>query len=151
MQTGGALLKVKNLLNLENPFLVVHGDIITDCPFKDIFDFHQKEKGIATITLAAVDEPTHFGQLRLHGTRLVNFYQKVTLRETKSHLVNCGIYVLEPTIFEHFPKNKPAFLLEDIIEYLIANQEVNGFVFEGQWFDVGTSTHYEQAIKEYKG
>ncbi len=150
LSTGGALLKVKSQINPENPFLVIHGDIITDCPFQDVFDFHQKEKGIATVTLAAVHEPTDFGQLTLHGTRLVNFYQRAPLTETKSHLVNCGIYVFEPRIFEYFPKNKGAFLLEDVIEELIANQEINGFIFEGQWYDVGTNSHYEKAIKEFR-
>jgi NDP-sugar pyrophosphorylase family protein len=150
LQTGGALLNVKKYIHKENPFLVIHGDLLTDCPFQDVFDFHKQEHAIATITLTSVNHPTDFGQLKLHGTKLVNFYQKSDAKGIKSHLVNCGIYVFEPTIFESFPKNKSAFLLEDVIENLIKQKRVSGFVFEGQWFDVGTPTHYEQAIKEFK-
>lgn len=147
--TGGALAKIQKYVDQES-FLVIHGDVVTNLSFYDLVDFHQKENSVATVALTTVNHPTEFGQLKLHGTKLVNFYQKDAEATVKSHLIHCGIYVFEPSIFKYFPKTKGPFSLEDILEDLIKQQKVNGFVFEGQWFDVGNSENYERAIKEYK-
>lgn len=149
LQTGGALAKVKKYVE-DGPFLVIHGDIVTSLQFRDLIDFHQKEKSTVTAAVTIVNKPSEFGQLSLHGTKLVRFYQNMDNQEVKSNLVNCGIYVCEPTIFDYFPKNKQTFLFEDVIENLIAEKKVTGFVFEGQWFDVGNPKNYELAIKDFK-
>lgn len=148
--TGGALAKVQKYVDQET-FLVIHADILTNFSFYDLVDFHQKEGALATVALTTVNQPTQFGQLTLHGAKLVKFYQKDEDRDVKSHLIHCGIYVFEPSIFKHFPKTKGPFSLEDIIEQLVKEQHAHGFVFGGQWFDVGTTENYERAIKEYKG
>jgi len=147
LQTGGALLKVKPLLQNE-AFLVVYGDTLTNLDFKDFIDFHIEHKSTATIALTTVIYPSDFGQLTLHGIRLVNFYQK-NKNEIKSNLINCGIYVFQPELFDYFPKKK-SFFLEDVIENLISKRKVNGFVFEEQWFDVGNTRDYERAIKNFR-
>lgn len=149
LMTGGALLSVKKFVN-QQTFLVIHGDILTNLPIQDLLDFHQKEQCPATIALTAVAKPSSFGQLTLHGTKLINFYQKNKEKEVKSHLINTGIYVFEPVIFDYFPKNKKSFLLEDVIQELIEQKQVTGFVFEDQWFDIGDPVNYERAIKEFK-
>ncbi len=149
LQTGGVLNSVKKLLD-NQPFLLVYGDILTNFSFKDLVAFHQKEKSIATMALTTVNRPESFGQLALHGTRVVRFFQKTKKTAIKSHLVNSGIYVFEPEVFNYFPKNKKNFLLEKIIEKLIIQKKVSGFVFEEQWFDVGDPKNYEKAIKEFK-
>lgn len=147
LQTGGALLRIKSLLQHET-FLVVYGDTLTNLNLGDLIDFHREHKPIATIALTTVTHPSHFGQLTLHGIQLVNFYQK-NKNEVRSNLINCGIYVFQPEIFDYFP-NKKSFFLEDVIEQLITKKKVNGFVFEGQWFDVGNPRDYENAIKNFK-
>ncbi len=148
-QTGGALMAVKKYLT--EPFLLIYGDILTELSFLDLISFHIQQPSLATIALTAVDEPSDFGQLKLHGLKLVNFYQKkANYPSIQSHLVNCGMYVLEPEIFDFFPKKKSSFFLEDVIEKLISAKKVNGFVFEGQWFDVGNPKNYEKAIREFK-
>ncbi len=148
LQTGGAIAQVKKYVE-GGPFLVIHGDIVTSLQFRDLIEFHQKEKSVVTAALTTVDKPIEFGQLALHGTKLVRFYQHTNNEEVKSNLVNCGIYVCEPTIFNYFPKNKNTFLFEDVIDGLISQKQVTGFVFEGQWFDVGNPKNYEQAIKHF--
>ncbi len=134
--TGGALLKAKNFLNNE-PFLVIYGDVMTNLPFIDIVNFHEQQKALATIALTTVEKPEEFGQLKLHGSTLVNFYQKNKTQPVKSNLINCGIYVFQPEIFDYFPDSDKPFFLEDVIEQLTQKKKVNGFVFEEKWIDVG--------------
>lgn len=146
--TGGALKKARQLLS-DSSFILLYGDIITDLVLGDLISFHKNQNGIATIALTTVDSPTTFGQLKLHGTMLTNFYQKAQKNKVESNLINCGMYVFEPDIFSFFPK-QDSFSLEDVIETLIKKKKVSGFVFEGQWYDVGTPEHYEEAIQRFK-
>ncbi len=148
LQTGGALQQVRKLIG-EDQFLVIHGDILTTLPFQDLIEFHQKEQSIATIALTTVDEPNKFGQLTLHGSKLIRFFQQAPKNKVQSYLVNCGIYICEPVIFDYFPTGKKSFLFEDVIEKLIGERKISGFVFEGQWFDVGNPKNYEAAIKNF--
>jgi NDP-sugar pyrophosphorylase family protein len=150
--TGGALRKVKDKLGNET-FLVIHGDILTDFSFSDFIDFHQKqeENAIATVALTTTSRPNEFGQFKLHGTKLVEFFPNTIEGRIQSHLIHCGIYAFDPQIFNYFPKNKKKFALEDVLQELVKAQQVNGFVFEGRWYDVGNPENYERAIKEFKG
>ncbi len=148
LKTGGALLKAKKYIG-SGSFLLLHGDIITDLPFADLIAFHIRQGGFATVALTTVSKPGEFGQLTLHGTKLVTFYQK-NKDLVKSHLVNCGIYVCDEDIFRTFPKNMKSFYFEDVIEKLIQQKIVNGFVFNDKWFDVENPENYEKAIKEFR-
>lgn len=147
--TGGALIKAKPLIE-NKTFLLVHGDIVTNLNFTDLINFHKQNKGLATVALTTVDDPEKYGRLKLHGVKLVSFYKKTKNAPAKTYLVNCGIYVLEPQVFDFFPTNKQIFYFEDVLEKLIEMGKVAGFVFQDQWFDVGTSENYEKAIKEFK-
>ncbi len=146
--TGGALSKVKDQVG-QDTFLVIHGDILTDFSFSDFIQFHKNQNTVATVALTTSSAPTEFGQIKLHGTHLTKFYSHTDQPGMKSHLINTGIYALEPSIFNNFPQNKQKFALEDVIQELIDQQEVSGFVFEGSWYDVGNPENYENAIKEY--
>jgi NDP-sugar pyrophosphorylase family protein len=146
--TGGAIKKIKDLLGNET-FLVVHGDILTDFSFADFIDFHRKESTVATVALTSTNEPKEYGQFKLHGTKLVNFYPVSSESKLKSNLIHSGIYAFSPDIFQYFPKNKKRFSLEDVILELIPQKKVSGFVFEGKWYDVGNPDNYEKAIKEF--
>lgn len=148
LQTGGAILKLKNYLKNE-PFLVVYGDILTRLSASDLITFHEEYRPTATIALTTSQNPESFGQLKLHGIKLVNFYQKNKEAGFKSNLIHCGMYVFQPEIFNFFPKNQKSFLLEDVIETLIKKNKVNGFVFEEQWFDIGNPENYTEAIKKF--
>lgn len=146
--TGGAIKKVKDMLGNET-FLVVHGDILTDFSFTDFIDFHRKENTVATVALTSANDPKEYGQFKLHGTKLVNFYPVTSELKLKSNLIHSGIYAFSPEVFQYFPKNKKRFSLEDLILELIPLKKVSGFVFEGKWYDVGNPDNYEKAIKEF--
>ncbi|MEN9327487.1 MAG: hypothetical protein RI947_295 [Candidatus Parcubacteria bacterium] len=148
LQTGGALLKVKDHVS-KSPFLVIHGDILTNLSFSDLVAFHMSEQSPVTVAVTTVNHPSAFGQLKLHGTKLMKFYQQSDSKEVQSNLVNCGIYVCDPSIFRYFPANKKTFMLEDVIEELINERQANGFVFSEQWYDVEDPKNYEKAIKEF--
>jgi NDP-sugar pyrophosphorylase family protein len=117
---------------------------------KDLINFHRDQQTIGTVALTLVKNPLSFGQFKLHGAKIVSFYSKTKNGEEESHLVNTGVYIFNKEIFHFFPKNKKSFMLEDVLGYLIQQKKISGFVFEEQWFDVGTPENYEEAIKKFK-
>ena len=149
LQTGGALARLKKQLDGDT-FLVIHGDILTQFSFSDFIHFHKEQGGVTTVAVTTSDKPTEFGQIKLQGAKLKKFYPHTDKPGVKSHLIHCGIYACEPELFSFFPKDKKKFSLESVIRTLIDKQEVNGFVFEGSWFDVGDPENYGKAIKAYQ-
>lgn len=147
--TGGALKKIKNFLKNDS-FFVIHGDILTNFSFKDLINFHKNQKTVATMALTLVKNSSLFGQIKLHGTKIVNFQPKNKKPKEKSSLVDAGIYIFNKEIFNYFPQKKESFSLEEVLEKLMAENKLSGFVFEDQWFDVGTLASYEEAIKKFK-
>lgn len=144
--TGGAIQKIHPLIKNES-FIVLHGDIAIDLKLKDIIQFHKNQETIATVALTSTTNPSPYGQFELHGQSIVGFYERMKKRETKSNLVNTGVYVLNNTIFRYFPVGAKAFRFESILQKLIQEKQLNGFVFEGQWFDI---EHLNNAVLQSK-
>lgn len=140
--TGGALKKIRPLID-DEPFCLIHGDIVIDLNLKDLIAFHKDQDTIATVAVTSTGNPLPFGQFKLHGRTIVGFYEKTAKDKTKSHLINTGVYVLQPEIFRYFPASQEAFRLESIIPNLIKEKQMSGFVFEGQWFDAGTTDSFK--------
>lgn len=145
--TGGALVLAKNYIR-SDMFLVVHGDILFDINIADLLNFHQDQETVATLALTSVVDPSSFGEVILHGSRITRFVEKPQRGTQTSQLISCGLYVFEKEIFDYLPAKGYA-QLEDIFPKLAAKKQLSGFLFEGRWIDIGTSESYEKAIKDW--
>jgi NDP-sugar pyrophosphorylase family protein len=147
MGTAGPLLLAKN--QLDGPFLMFNGDVLSNIDLADLISFHQEQKGLATIALTQVEDTSSFGVARLKGHRIVGFVEKPKSGQ-ESKLINAGVYVLEPEVLKYIPPGK-AMLERDVFPKLSAEGKLFGYPFDGQWFDTGTPEAYENAIKNWKG
>lgn len=145
--TGGALLLAKKKLK-RDAFLVIHGDILTDINLSDFIAFHQKREVVGTIALSSVVDPSSYGEVVLHGTRIAQFVEKPKKGQQKSQLVSCGLYIFETDIFQFLPKVVPS-RLEDVFPQLVENHQLAGFLFAGRWVDIGSPASYEKAIRQW--
>lgn len=145
--TAGPLNLAKDLLR--ETFLMFNGDVLTDINLNDFIDFHLKYRGMATIALTTVKDPTRFGVAELRGNKILRFIEKPK-STTKSRLINAGVYILEPTVIDYVPKGH-AMMETDIFPKLANEEKLYGYTFKGQWFDTGTHKAYENAIKKWKG
>lgn len=143
--TGGALVLAEKHITSET-FLVIHGDILIDIALFDLINFHKEQETIATIAITSVVDPSSFGEVVFHGTKIVQFVEKPKKGRQTSQLINCGLYVFEKDIFNFLPV-KGASLLEEIFPKLAAKKKLSGFLFEGRWVDVGNLPSYEKAIR----
>jgi NDP-sugar pyrophosphorylase family protein len=147
--TARPLLLAKKYLD-EEPFLLIYGDILVDIDLADFISFHQEEKGVATVALTSVAEPSPYGVVKLRGSKILGFEEKPVRAPKLSRLISAGLYVLEPSVFDYIPKKPYSMLEEDVLPKLASEGSLRGFPFEGQWFDVGTPEIYERVLKEWK-
>ena len=98
----GTAGSVRNAMeHLDERFLVISGDVLTDVDISAIVDVHERNQAMATIGLAHVDNPLEFGIVitREDGT-IERFLEKPTWGQVFSDTINTGIFVLEPEIFD---------------------------------------------------
>lgn len=130
------------------PFIVIYGDVLADIDYLDLLEFHQNHRGVVTMALASVEVPSIWGVVDMQGSRVVKFQEKPK-KKVKSHLINAGIYVFDPSIFNYLNEEQSS-LENEVFPHLAKEGKINGYPFEGQWFDVGTPETYEKALKEWK-
>jgi len=150
--TGGALLAAQKKLN-SSPFLMIYADLLLEFNVNDLLQAHRATKAAAgTIALTSVADPSAFGAVKLHGTRVVEFSEKPVISDATSRLVFAGMAAFDSAVFNFLPKKSRGILsLEnDVFPKLIADGRLHGFPFEGQWFDVSTPEVYEQVLKQWK-
>ncbi|PIY96848.1 MAG: hypothetical protein COY66_02300 [Candidatus Kerfeldbacteria bacterium CG_4_10_14_0_8_um_filter_42_10] len=147
--TGGSIRQLKN--QFTDAFILIYGDILANLNYIDFIEFHQSHNGIASVALSSLEDPSKFGVVGLHGSKIVSFREKPDKNPTLSRLVSSGTYILEPEIVNYIPKNGYVSLEKDVFPALAEKGKLFGYPFEGQWFDVSTPETYERVIKEWKG
>ncbi len=133
--TGGSLRDVADAV--DDTFLVMNGDVLCHGDIGDMYQVHREGGGIATVALTTVDETSQYGVIRMKGNQIVGFEEKP--EESTSHLVNAGVYLIEPAFLDRIPsvEEEPEVDIESIFEDVAEEGLLNGYVYEGEWRDVG--------------
>ena len=146
--TSGALLKVKKEIE-ESPFILWYGDVLADVDLFDMLDFHKSNKALVTMGITSVEKASDWGVVNLKGLNVINFTERPSEKISISHLINAGVYVIEPELLDHIPKDSKGLEI-DILPKLAQKGELSGYSLCGQWFDVGSLANYERAVKKWR-
>ncbi|TWI56816.1 MurNAc alpha-1-phosphate uridylyltransferase [Pseudomonas duriflava] len=126
LETGGGIFQALPLLG-DAPFLIVNGDIWTDCDYRQL---NKMDGALAHLVL--VDNPLHNPE--------GDFYLKdghiVEQGACEQRLTYSGIAVLHPTLFNGCEPG--AFKLAPLLRAAISAGRVSGQHYKGRWVDVGT-------------
>lgn len=144
--TAQPLLEAKDYFQNE-AFLVIYGDVLTKLNFLDLLEFHSACRGVATLALASVEKPSMWGVATIQGNQIVDFVEKPKVK-TKSHLVNAGVYVLNPEVFKYISKDSVR-LEKDLFPRLAAEGKLCAYPFEAEWYDVSTPEIYGEVLKKW--
>lgn len=136
--TAGALRQVRD--RLRDTFLVMNGDVLCEIDIQDMKQVHDDTDAQATVGLTTVKDSTDYGVIRMKGNQVVGFEEKPD--ESFSHLINAGIYLLEPSFLDRVPsaEDQQVVQIESIFEQLAGEGQLNGYVYEGEWREVGDRT-----------
>ncbi len=143
--TAGCVKNIAELL--DDTFIVISGDGITDFDLKEALRFHKAKGSKATLVLAHVPNPVEFGVVITDSeNRIQRFLEKPSTSEIFSDTVNTGTYILEPEVLDYLPANQETDFSKDLFPLLLAKGEpMFGYVAEGYWCDVGHLDAYRQA------
>ncbi len=144
----GTAGSVRNAMEeLDDTFLVISGDVLTDVDLTAIVKKHRSRSAFASIVLKRVENPVDFGIVitREDGT-IERFLEKPTWGEVFSDTINTGIYVLEPAIFDFIPEAEVVDFAGDVFPAVLrSGRTLLGQVVDGYWEDVGTLEAYRTA------
>lgn len=145
--TAGALKYCEELL--DERFLMLNGDVLTDIDVGAQLAQHESTGARATLALAGVDDPSAYG-LVLRGERgvVTAFLEKPTADQlvgVDEHLISAGIYVLERSITELIEPHVNVSIEHVIWPQLVERGVLYGYAApDAYWLDIGTPARYLQ-------
>lgn len=143
---AGGVRACKSFLN-DGTFIVLMGDLITDCDLTHIVREHKRKGAIASIAIKRVPNVEHFGVVMQDKNGFIKgFQEKPKKEEALSDLASAGIYVLEPEIFKFMPETGSYGFGRQLFPSLVEKgARVLGVEIESYWSDVGTIAQYRQS------
>jgi len=143
--TAGCVKNIAELL--DETFLVISGDSITDFDLSAAIRFHKQKQSKATLILTRVPNPIEFGVVITdENHRIRRFLEKPSTSEIFSDTVNTGTYILEPEILDYLPANTESDFSSYLFPLLLEKDEpMYGYIADGYWCDVGHLDAYRDA------
>ena len=134
--TAGSIKLVSKFI--DDTFIVGSGDTLVDFDIEKIIEFHRKSKSKFTIALTTVDDPSQLGIVEMKDNIITRFLEKPTPDKAFSNLVNAGLYIIEPEIFDYIPSGEPYDFGKQLFPKLLENGvKLHGYVGSGTWLDTG--------------
>lgn len=129
---------------LDETFVVISGDALTDIDLTALYNYHKEKKALATIALKEVADVSRFGVVAVDERgKILRFQEKPRPEEAISNLANTGIYMFEPEVFDYIPAGTFSDFGRDIFP-LLAERELPFYGFNAgcYWSDIGTIESY---------
>jgi NDP-sugar pyrophosphorylase family protein len=150
--TAGALAGVRGL---DEPFLMLNGDVITTLDFAELIAAHIAGGSVLTIATQVRRATVDFGVIEvenLNGNS--NGYgdgalQNVTgylEKPSSEHAVSMGVYAISPSLLRLIRPGAFLDFPDLVLKALAAGEPVRSYRYDGLWLDIGRHEDYEQAI-----
>ncbi len=141
--TAGAIKFAEELL--EERFLVLNGDVLTDIDLTAQLAQHEETGARATIALQPVEDASAYGLVRLDDLRAVrDFLEKPSSDQIDTNLINAGAYILSRDVLDLVPSGRNVSIEREVFPELIGNG-LYGYPASAYWLDIGTPERYLQA------
>jgi mannose-1-phosphate guanylyltransferase/phosphomannomutase len=143
--TAGSVRNAAEYLN--DRFIVISGDVLTDFDLTKAIQFHEEQKAKVTIILTRVPNPLQFGVVITDDEgNITRFLEKPSWGEVFSDTINTGIYIIEPDVLNLIPYREEFDFSNNIFPLLMEQKEkLCGYIAEGYWRDIGTLNEYQEA------
>jgi mannose-1-phosphate guanylyltransferase len=138
--TAGALKYASSML--DERFLMLNGDVLTDIDLTAQIAQHERTEAKATLALVGVADPSAYGLVRLAEDRSVTeFVEKPSSDQIDTNLISAGAYVLQREILNLIPPDRNVSIEREVWPALIGDG-LYGFPSESYWLDIGTPERY---------
>ncbi len=141
--TAGALKYAEDLL--EDRFIMLNGDVLTDIDLTAQLARHEETGAIGTLALVPVDDPTAYGLVRTNDDHSVReFVEKPTADSIDTNLISAGAYVLDRRVLDLIPADRNVSIEREVWPRLVGNG-LFAYAGDADWLDIGTPERYLQA------
>ena len=144
MGTAGSLQLLPN--NIQVPFLVLNGDVLSRLDHLQLLNFHQDHKVIATMCVREYEVKVPFGVVQVNGVELAGFVEKPSYM----HLVNAGMYVIDPKLLKLLPSNQYMDMPTLLGSAQQAGYSVAVYPIHEYWLDVGMPETLQEAHETWQ-
>jgi mannose-1-phosphate guanylyltransferase len=143
LDTAGAIRFAARDAGIDERFLVVNGDVLTDLDIGALVAFHDRSGAEGTISLHRVEDPSAYGVVPTDPNgRVSAFIEKPDRADAPTDLINAGTYVLEPSVLDRIEPDRPVNVERVTFPAMVADGSL--FALDGQtyWIDAGTPPTY---------
>ncbi len=146
LDTAGAIGFAARFAGIDDTFVVVNGDILTDLDVSQLVAFHREHDAEATIHLTPVEDPSAFGVVDRdeHG-RVRRFIEKPPPGTAPSNLINAGTYVFEPSVVDRIAQGRKVSVEREIFPLIAEVDRLWAMPTDDYWIDTGRPDLYLQA------
>lgn len=141
--TAGPLALVDGL---DETFLVMNGDVLTDINYLDLYRFHKEQGAVATIAMHQRQVKIDLGVILCNGGPSIVGYIEKPIYE---YQVSMGVYMFEPALLRFIERGTYLDFPNLVHRLLGEGQKVVGYPFSGYWQDLGRPDDYEQATNDF--
>lgn len=141
--TGGALSLID--IELNEPFFVTNGDVLSSLDYEELLSYHKKQNSTATMCIRKDSYQIPYGVIEIDDENNIKVMKEKPIKE---FYINTGIYVLNPEVLNHVPKDE-FFDLPSLFDVLKnKNHSTKSFEITDYWIDMGKPSDYEAIIEK---
>lgn len=128
--------------DLPETFLVMNGDLLTDLNFNAFYKWHKQQNNEISVAT--------FKRMNQNDSGVLFFDEDQNIYDFKEkpieyHHISMGIYILNKSIIDPLPKNKP-YGFDELILFAIKNKlRIKAYPHPSYWLDIGCNNDYEKA------
>jgi mannose-1-phosphate guanylyltransferase len=146
LDTAGAVRFAADTAGIDDTFVVMNGDVLTDLDITRLVSFHRDRAAEATLHLISVADPSAYGVVALdEESRVRRFVEKPAPGTEPSRLANGGTYVLEASVLDRIPTGRPTSIERVTFPAVAQDGGLFGLATEDYWIDTGRPETFRQA------
>lgn len=146
LDTAGAVRFAAESAQIDDTFIVVNGDVLTDLDVTELWNFHKSHGAEGTIALTPVDDPSRYGVVPIDDDgRVIAFVEKPAPGTAPTNWINAGTYVLEPSILDRIDSDRRVSIERETFPSVVADGGLFALHSDAYWIDAGTPATYLRA------
>ncbi|WP_300435887.1 nucleotidyltransferase family protein [Zoogloea sp.] len=143
--TGGAVGLLPHD-EINEPMLMMNGDLLTTLNYRELLDFHNENKGVATMCVREYEYQVPYGVIQSEGHLIRSMVEK----PIQKFFVNAGVYVLSPELVKSVQPGIKVDMPTLLEQEIGVGRDVTMFPVHEYWLDIGRMEDFKRAQTEFE-
>ncbi len=131
--------------NINEPIIVMNGDLLTKINYVELLEFHKQNNALATMCVREYDFQVPYGVVEMNGLGIKSIKEKPIHR----FFVNAGVYVLDPRVLHLIEVDTYVDMTTVFNRLIEEKQKTAVFPIREYWMDIGQLDDFKKANHEF--